>query len=406
MANGRSMGPASGQQLTPAQANMAARSVITSQAVKRTQQIFSETVDLSSRNEVRISPRNAGLILGFIVNVRATYDVADSTGTALTLTPFGPANLLSKIAFDDLNNNTRIDTTGWHMHMVNSARQGRPYLSNFALDNYPISYGDHWRELMEGTATIAQDASGTANASYFVPLAYSDKDLRGGVYANVVNATASLRLTINPNAVQSRTAQGWQEAVYCTADNSTAPADVTENNVTVEVYQVYYDQLPKNSGSVILPMLDLSTIYEIKNTAVQGMVANQDYPIAYSNFRDFLSTVVVYRNRVNDTAGDFGFINETDITRWKLETANYTTIFDVDPYIANMWARQTLQTDPPLGVFYFPTREKPIATNQYGNMNLVLDAADVQTGAAALVGYESFALTNVIGQAGSLTPGG
>lgn len=398
------MGPGNGQ-LTPAQANMAARSVITSSAVKRTQQIFSETVDLSQKNEVRVSPRNAGLILGFIVNVRTTYDVAATTGTALTLTPFGPSNLLSKIAFDDLNNNTRIDTTGWHMHLLNSARNARPYLSNFELDNYPIAYGDHWKELIEGTATIAQDASGTANCTWFVPLAYSDKDLRGGVYANVVNATASLRLTLNANAVQARTAQGWQEAVYVTADDTTPPADVTENNVTVEVYQVYYDQLPKNNGSVILPMLDLSTIYEVKNTAVQGLVQNQDFPIAYSNFRDFLSTFAVYRNRVNDTSGDEGFIQEADISRWKLETANYTNVFDVDPRYANMWARQTFQTDTPLGVFYFPTREKPIATNQYGNMNLVLDPANVQTGAAVLVGYEAFALTNVIGQAGSLTPG-
>jgi len=398
-------GPAQQGQMTAQQANMAARNVVTMNAVKRTQQIFSETVDLSQKNEVRISPRNAGLILGFIVNVRTTVDVAASTGTPLTLTPFGPANLLSKIEFDDLNNNTRVQTSGWHMHFVNSARQGRPYLSNFQLDDYPIAYGSNWRELMEGTASIDRDESGTANASWFVPLAYSDKDLRGALYANVVNATASLKLTLNPNAVQSRTAQGWQEAVYTTTAGGTPPVDVTQNDVVVEVYQVYYDQLPKGNGSVILPMLDLSTIYEIKNTALQGLVANQDFSIPYSNFRDFLSTFVVYRNRVNDTAGSLGFINESDVSRWSLETANYTNIFDVDPRYADMWARQTFQTDPPLGVFYFPTREKPISTQQYGNMNLVIDAADVQTGAALLVGYESLALSNVIAQAGSFSTG-
>lgn len=389
-------------QAEAAAANMQARQVVVNSAVKRTQQIYSQVVNTASQTVLNIAPQNVGLILGFIVNVQQTVDVAMG-GSALTLTPFGAANLVQQFAFYDLSNNTRIQTPGWHINNINSVRGGMPYLGVDALSTsptaYPVGYGSYYNDLIQGTATIAASASGTLRMTYFVPLSYSDTDLRGAVYANVVNATMNLQIQLNQDLVAARTLSAWANAAYCTANSGTAVSGVTENTVTVTIWQVYYDNLPQSQNGVVLPWLDLQTVYDIKQTALQGVVASQDFPIAFANFRDFLSTCVYYVNK-SDTAGCFGATS--DINYLALRAANYTEIFRVTPMIAATWARQTIGQDFPRSGFYIPTRNKPISTVQWGNINLVLNAADVQTGAFVLVAWEAFALTNYVGQGQSL----
>lgn len=374
----------------PRQANIMARNMVVGGAVKRTQQIYSKSVDVASENVLNIVPRNVGLVLGFIVTVRAEFAVEDVTGTALTLTPFGPANLLKQVRLDDFNNNTRIQTSGWHLHSVNSARAGSPYLAARQNLSYPIDYGNHFPSLMQGAAAIAQNNSAVAQATYFVPCAYSEQDLRGAIYANVVNATMNLQLTLNNQSVQARTVSGTTDAVYVTANDSTPPVDAAPGNFLVEVYQVYYDQLPQGQNGVILPLLDLATVYEFKNTAVQGITANQDFPLPYSNFRDFLSTFMLYRNRASVSGGN-GWALESDINYLALESANFTNLYKVPPRLGAAWGRQTIGDDFPMGLYYLPTRAKPISTVQYGNMALILNANNVQTNASVLIGYEAFA---------------
>lgn len=383
------------------QANAMARQLIVASAIKRTQRIYSRSVSVATENVLRVEPRNAGLLLGFIVTVAANIAVP-AMGNALTATPFANYNLVEQFRFDDLNNNTRIQTTGWHMGLLNSVRSGAPYLACRTNNAYPVDFGRNFTSLQNAPDAIAADANADIHATYFIPIAYSEQDLRGAIYLGVVNATAQLQITLNATPARPRTLSNGSDAVYVTADDSTA-SDATIGNYTVEVWQVYYDMLPKSSAGIVLPMIDLATFYDIKNTNFTALTANQDYPMPYSNFRDFLSTIAVYRNRVAPTTV---FATEADVNRWKLETANYTNIWDVEPRIAGAWARQTVENDLPLGVYYFPTRTKPISTVQAGNMQLIIDPANVQANAAVLVGYESFALTNQIGQAQSLPAAG
>lgn len=389
------------QQMSPGQANILARNMITSRALKRTQTIYRRTVDPATENVLQIQPRNTGLILGFIINLRYNVAVAAGTGTALTRTPFGPANSLRQVTFFDLNNNTRIQTTGRHLSVLNSARSQRPYNGVDTFTNYPVGYGEHDTNIASAAASIAQAANADVAFSYYVPLAYSEKDLRGAIYANVVSATMTLQLTLNNNPVVARTLAGWTDGVYATANDSTPPADVTVGNWTVEVVQVYYDQLPAGQKGVILPVLDLQTIYDIKNTSVTGMTANQDYPIGYSNFRDFLSTFFTYRNRVSTG----GTMNLGDLSTLALQSANYTDVFEVREWLADSWNRNTFGLDMPLGSWLVDTRGRPISTLQFGNMEAVFNLANVQAGASIDVGYEAFALTNTIGQAASIAGG-
>ncbi len=61
-----------------------------------------------------------------------------------------------------------------------------------------------------------------------------------------------------------------------------------------------------------------------------------------------------------------------------------------------------MQADMPPGTYYFSSREKPISTVQYGNMQLILNAITAGAGAYVSVGFEDFALVNTLNMAGSL----
>lgn len=383
--------------------NQQARGAILSQSVEMTQSIFSTTIANpgSTANVVNVIPRNVGLIKRFIVEITAT--IQNNTGGAVAITPteLGAANILSQIVFNDLNNNVRINTTGWHAAFVASVKAARPFGAAYTNDlTGAIDFDAGFtgaaaaaNNIISATASIADTATGTVNMIYEIPLAYNDFDLRGAVYANVVNATMNLQLTVNPSPVAAD-ANSIVGAVY----HAVGGAGVI-TSITINVYQVYLDQLPVGKQGPILPILDLSTIYELKNTTLTGLVVNQDFPVAYANFRQFLSTFAVLANGVGTGALAKAGI---DVNTWALQSANFTNIWKIDPKISALLTRNALGTDLPNGCWYFSHRMKPISTIQYGNMNLVLNPKTVNANASLLMGFEDFALVNTISGAGSL----
>jgi hypothetical protein len=379
---------ADGQTPNAYQQNALARSIILQNGVDRIQQIYSGTFNASTSPTLNVAPRNVGLIKGFFVDVVATLTVGATNPAAIT--KFGPANILRQISFIDLQNNTRIQTTGWHLHFINTARAQRPFGLSDSLESSPIDYGNNF-DVISAPAAPAALATATVKMRYYVPLAYSNDDLRGAVYANVVNATMNLQLVVNSSPfVASGDAT---EAVYSGNSGSIG-------NCTVTVYQHYVDQLPiGQNGQPILPVMDLSTIYELKNTTLTGMTANQDYPIPYANFRSFLSTIAVYDNAGTLNVG-------TDVNYWAQQSANFTNIFKMTAEETALMTRVRNGVDYPAGVYYFDHRRRPLNTIQYGNIELVLNPSSVGSGASILAGFESFAMINVISGAGSLPAGG
>lgn len=385
------------QTVNVAAVNAAARAAILGQSVEMVQEIFSTTIATpgSTNNVVNVIPRNVGLIKRFIVEISGTIQNNGAATPANDANPtqFGLANVLSQIVFNDLNNNVRINTTGWHLNFINSAKKMRPYADALTGDiTGAINYGSNFG-VISAPATIA-GAGGTGDFQMFydIPLCYHDDDLRGAIYANVVNATMNLQLTIN-NAPVAAAANDYTSAVY-----QGPAATGVFTTVTIKVYQVYLDQLPVGKNGPILPILDLSTIYELKNTTFTGLVANTDFPMAYSNFREFLSTFMVFDNGVGAGLGV-----GADINYISLQSANFTNLFKVDPLLAAlMGGRHSIGDDWPRGTYYFNHRRKPINTIQYGNMQLVLNASTVNANAAVLVGYEDFAMVNTITGAQSL----
>ncbi len=383
---------ADGTQMSPAQLNqmnLAARGIILATAVEMTQQISSVAVTPSSQNVLNINPRNVGLIKGFIVEVDG---VIENTGmvTALTRTDMGNLNALSNIQFTDLNNNVRINTSGYHIGMLNTVRQGFGFGGAYS-PNLPNDIGGNNWSVQTAASSIAAGATATVRTIYYIPLAYAADDLRGAIYANVVNATMNLQLTINATPVSA----AGDPLTYMYTGNTGG----WDGQVTVTVYQVYLDQLPMDQNrQPILPPYDLNTIYELKLTTLTGLAANQDFPYAFANFRDFLSVFAIYDNNGTFNVG-------SDINYWSLVSANFTQMFKITPQIAALNARAILMGDPPNGVYYFDFRRRPINTVQFGNMELNINASSVGSPASLVVGTEAFAQINQLVGSASLSAG-
>lgn len=401
--------PQAAQVMSAGDANNLASLAIRQQAIKMVQNIFSQTVDPSKQPVINVQPQPVGLVLGWIVEVVA--DLADpGAGNSYALSPFGPANVFSQISYNDLSNVSRILTTGWHIHSINSAKGGAPYLAPRSNINYPVAFGDVFGGNLAANQNnnIIQAASiydhthfaQGVQMCYWVPTSYSLDDLRGSYYGNVVNANAQLQFTINPQAFVAAAADPVN-AMYQGIGASVGGAFGT--NFTVNVYQVYYDQLPidPKSGQPLLPYLSMSVIYDLKNTALPGVVANQDFPIAYANFRDFLSTTVIFDN---PNAGVLP-VQGSDVNYWALRQANALNIFKYPPKYVGLFERSIIGDDYPQASYFFDSRYKPISTVAFGNMQLILNASVVNANAAALVGFEAFSYQNTIAAASSLSLG-
>ena len=371
--------------------------LILTQGEDMTQPIASGTFTPNGNNNViNVPMRQVGLTRGFIVNVKGSFTNSD-TVVAATLTEFGAANIVSNFVVTDLDNYQRVNTTGWHMNMLNTAKEGWPFgaaLLATATDS-PVKYGNNYN-VISATGTLATtNGTGTVNMYYWVPLAYGKKDLRGAIYTGVVNATAYLQFTINQTPVV--TSGDATLAVY-TQPSATAPAVMS--SVTWKVYQNYIDQLPRynsgpNKGAPILPPIGNSTQYRLVNTSLSAITANQQFPIPFTNFQSFLSASVIYDQNGTLNAG-------SDITYWFLAAANTLQFFQLDPFTQSLRTRVKIKTDLPAGAYMFDFRDQPINTNQAGNMQLMLQPSSAASGSQVLVGWESFANINTVLGAQSL----
>lgn len=407
--------------------NMAVRRAVISQSIDMWQTIYTNTITAGPGAVINVPLRNVGLVKRLLVRVRASLTAATTDNASLTA--MGIGNFFSNVILTDLSNQQRINTAGWHLAMVQTAKRRRPYGGAMNVDNFsnttvgsftlgkqynPFGYGNNWTGagaagnapvtppitppgLQSATPTITGATTDQGEVDLFleIPVAYSDHDLRGAIYANINNATFNLQLTVNPNI-----------AVLSTADPTLAmyQSASTHNNVTmptfdIEVIQNYLDQLPRDQNNVVqLPMVDLSTAYLLQNTAVSGVVVSQDNPIPYANFREFMSTTLVYDNSTSGSANFYG----TDVNYFALQSANFTNIWKVLPKTAALWTRLIMGTDLPAGMYYFDHRHRPINTRTYGNMELIVNPSTVNTNASFLVGWESLAIINLVTGAGSL----
>lgn len=367
------------QQYTP-EMNLQTRNYLLQNCVPMFQQIYGVGQDPSANNVFNIPIQNVGLIRGFLVKIEGTIRNTSNAVDA-ALTGLGLANLIKQVVFSDMNNTTRIQTAGWHLSLVNSAKQPLVFGGAYS-PNVPVKYGANW-PVDTAPATITHSGTDDAFVSYYfyVPLAYSKTDLRGAMYAGLVGATSTLQITLN-TAVGVAAGADPTLAVY---QGGTAVWKAA-TNVTVSVWQDYLDQVPiQSNGQPLLPLIDMSVMYELKNASQAGLVVGQDFLMPYSNLRSFYSTTVIFDNAGNLNVGN-------DVNYWSLNAANTTALFKYGPNEAALMARSVFAADPPPGVYHFSHRDRPINTQQFGNITLTLNPKVVSGPTAnVLLGYEDMA---------------
>lgn len=397
------------QQMTPQQQNLMARQMVIRQAVDMWLPIFTRTYSAANNQGPgtidNVPLRNVGLIKRLLIKVTGQIS---HTG-AMQLAANGLSNFFSNVTFTDLSNSTRVNTTGWHLSAVSSAKRRRAYGSAAQLDNpspyqlsldpgltqnfNPMGYGNVNDAIFAPYVLAATELPTFPIVMYFeVPFAYTDHDLRGAIYANVTNATMNIQYTVNPQLFNPAGGAQAQQGIYITPT-----ATATLNSFTIQIYQNFLDQLPiAQQGGPILPLLDLSTAYLLNNTAISGVVVNQDNPIPFANFRDFMSLLLIYNDPAEYTVSEC-------INYLALQSANYTNILRLDPSTNYFLSRLIIGDDFPLASFYFDFRHKPVSTIQYGNMEMIVNPNTVTSPSTSIfAGFESLALINMITQAGSL----
>ena len=368
--------------------NRQIRATVVKNSVDLVQQIYSNTFTNYVAGQaftINVPVRNVGLLKRFWVEIVAT--VAQSAAETQTKTALGAANFFSQVILTDLNNQTRVSTSGWHLHFLATVRRTLAFGAAFTNSD-PSGIGQNWGLMTTPSpVTTAQ----TLKWFYEIPVSYSDTDLTGAIWMNVLNATSNLQLTVNPNFFVASGSDATQ-AVY---QSSTATLGKI-TTFTITVYQNSLDQLPQVNGQVLLPPMDLQMVYLIQNTNVAGLTAGNDQSLPYANWRNFLSTFVIYDNNGTLNLG-------TDMNYLALQSANFTNIFKVDPFMLSLLTRTKINDDFAPGVYYIDTRNKPINTQQYGNFSLVLNPSSVGGAASQfLVGYEAQALQGALANAGSL----
>lgn len=406
MREGRTVsGGSSAANIDPTALNLAQRDAVLRNSIEMIQQINSQTIaaPTAGNNTLTIYPRTVGLIKKFIVEISGTFNNTDGAN-ASTATAFGLANLLSNVSFFDLSNLQRINTTGLHLAVLKQVKHKSTdpasapmstVLSDSMIAGEFVASGSAPNFPVVVYPLPVHAVSAPFRAVFEIPIAYSDQDLTGGIYANVINGQMLLNLTLNPNPAQ--TGADTTSAVWAGGAGNIS-------NVTVTTYQVYLDQLPmapataNSPAQVILPVTDLSTIYELKNTQFTNMTAGNDFPMPYANFRTFLSTLIVF----NSTQATAGLKNGSDVNNFALVSANTTNLWRIDPLLAAQRTRDIIGSDLPLGTYYFSHRKKPINTTTYGNMQLMLNAASVSNIPYVNIFWEDFAQQNVLTVAGSL----
>lgn len=379
-----------GQQASYTQGNNdAAQSAVLAMAQPMVQQFYQTTIagnNAAQGQVLQIPLQNVGL--NTKITVEVSFNLAQSAAETLNRTPLGLANFFSNVQLTDLSNYQRINTAGWHLYMLACLRRQQIYAGAYVTDT-PTGIGSNWRVQYAPAAVTGQV---TCRLFMELPLAYHEYDLRGAIYAQVTSAQWRLQLTINQNVVCSSATTDPTLSCY---QSTTATTGIV-SNVQIQVFQHYLDQLPMNGNTAVVPLISLAWNYLIQNTVGPNLVQGQDNQISYSNYRTFLSTMVIF-----DNAGALNTGN--DVTYWGIQAANLVFLEKYDPYFAAARARMLIGDDPPAGMYVFDHRRKPIMTNQFGNTQLDLNPSTANAGASLLIGYEMLAVQSQAINAGALT---
>jgi hypothetical protein len=378
-------------QMTPAQQTQLARQSIWQNAKPILQRVTSKTFTTvaAGGNTMAVNPLQIGFLRRFIIEVTGTITNTTTTGGAnitLTRTPNGVDNLISNISFNDFTGNPRHNCSGRSLSYVEAMKYRRIPGAAYTSDSVS-GFGSNVAS-NACPATIAPNAGGTASATvtrvYELPIMQDDgRQMAGGLWLGVNNQSTLLNITLNPTPI----AQATGDVLGAIYVGSAGVAAGTLTNVTVNVYQDYWNNVPTDkSGNPILPVNDLQTAYMITETN-SGLTFSVGQPSSwnYPTFSKLLGTYLAFNN---GATGSADLYPGTDLTQIALVVSNYSIIKQYDPNVLDRITRDIMGTSFPLGQYAISSRMHPLDVSQYPSLQLQLTPSVANAGAYALITTE------------------
>jgi hypothetical protein len=352
-------------------ANMAARASLLQTGVAMVKKL--PLVSMGLGQSVQIPGQRMGVTTGFWLQCTANVTIANA---AATLSPMAPWNIFNIVRYTDFAGVNRVNTNGISLYCMQSVKHND--LSGNAVPGVIGNIGNIDTDIL-----AAPTAVGTANLywSMWVPLAYDPKsDLRGAILTQTV---------VGDHYITLQTANSLSGDPLVSPYTSTA-GNLTLNSLTIQPFQSYIQPQNLNTNSPLtgLPAIDLSTIYYIEGnyTQNQNISAGGSTYINYPNNRSVLSGLFIFEN-----GGAFA-ANGSDVSALTLIANSNTFLREMNPRLVRSMMRSQLGGDLPTGIYYIGSRQQPILTNLYGNVQLKFDIDAVNTGNTQIMSqYESFA---------------
>lgn len=354
-------------QQDPVQQNAMARAMLLQTGLKMVKQLQPQTGALGG--QIRINLERMGIMTGVMLDFTVPVNVT----AAATASQFGPYNLANLVSYTDYAGIQRVLTSGAQLHMLNAFRTRSLQNNSQKMFGYiPSETGIDTDILSLPTAT------GNANLQFslYIPCAVDPaSDLRGSVLSQTIYGDHYITITL-PSALVG-------------TDPLTAPytagtvALQAGASVSVTAYQHY---IMPQGGVSNLPMIDLSTIYAVEGNFNDNsnIVAGQPKYVNYPNNRAIMSALHIF-----DQGATGGTLNGADLNRIVLLANSNTNIKEMSPRYLRRAMRGMLGADLASGVYYLESRDQPITTQLYGNVQTRFDIATAAAGSYFLSQYES-----------------
>lgn len=346
---------------TPQQINAQARDYVLQTAERMNQDVGTQNAILNgapvaSLNGVptlRQKLFNVGLITSLDLEITVSLNIT----AAAKLSKRAPFNLLSALRTKDYSGDARVNAGGYEVLMNRIVRTKLPHM-------FPLMVGSPYPNFGATYALVqAPTAVGNNQTLKFrlkVPVCYDpESDLTGAILAQNNTGELFLEADLNP------TMFGTDEtAVYSSGTG-------TINSVALRTIQNYLAPAGQG-GNMVLPVLDLNTVYELNGTLTTSSDINvgQKKYINIPNYRTVLSVILQYINGGAMNAG-------TDISQFDWFVGGKLPLRTYTPNDLAMVVRDHLGFDLPDATYYLSTRFKPIDTSLYGNVQIGVTPSNV-----------------------------
>jgi hypothetical protein len=330
-------------------------------------------------NTSRIKLANVGLLTSLTLQVSLPVTIGTA---AATLGKQAPWNMISRVRLTDFDGTDRVIASGYQLYVWNSVRNRYPYGWNnegsiVGSNGSPVSGGvigqSGWPK-----PTLSTGAS-TIDFIVEIPVAYDpNADLRGTVVMQTNLGEMYLSIDwISSSALFN--AAGDDTNLF----NGAATTTVTPTSPTVRVFQNYL--LPQAIGGVLpIPAISVQTVYEFNGNlrTSDNLSANSERLLNYPNVRTVIGTYINYMNG--------GALLSTDVSKIRLIANGNNILREMTQELQLFDQRCYLEGDLNYGTYFLLHRDRPIETQQYGNVQLGFTPTSVGTGSYLEWATESF----------------